>query len=364
MSSHLVPRLSTVAGRVVGALCALVLLAGCLLLAGCSAGSGATGHLGAGATPGSPAATSTPSGPVPSGSRPSGPGPSVSVSAVPAGPVSAAPARVPGRVLFGSYLDLPGLTTAQSLAKRRAEIGRDPRIVHLFYAWYDTLPDQVTLPAGSVLMISWRGTFYKEITSGGQDAMIARDAQALVRYRLPVFLRWGWEMDGHWYDWSGASNNRDPSGFVAAWRHIHDIFAAQGATNVAWVWSPNSKANPPEPWNATAHYYPGDAYVDWVGQSGYSYGRETPQYLFGAIVAGYGARKPIMISETGVSNSGGTTQPDWIAALATWIAKHPAVGALVWFDTVASGGSNWRTDSSAATMAAYRRLANLPLFSG
>jgi len=333
------PRVSTVAGAVPAAVLALLLA----LVAGC--------------TPGHRPGTG-PAGTAPATAAPAGP------AATTAGGLSPAPARVPGRVMFGSYLDLSGLTAAQSLARRRAETGRDPRIVHLFYDWYDPLPDRVALPAGAVLMLSWRGTFYRSINDGSADAMIVRDARALVRYRLPVFLRWGWEMDGHWYDWSGASNNQDPAGYVAAWRHLHDLFAAQGATNVAWVWSPNSRANPLVAWNATGNYYPGDSYVDWVGLSGYSYGRESPQYLFGTIVAGYGGRKPIMIAETGVSDSGGTTKPDWIAALGAWIAAHPAVGALVWFDTDAGGGTNWRIDTSAAAIAAYRALVTAPLFGG
>ncbi len=33
-------------------------------------------------------------------------------------------------------------------------------------------------------------------------------------------------------------NGDQPGEFVAAWRHVHDIFTSVGATNATWVWCP------------------------------------------------------------------------------------------------------------------------------
>ncbi|WP_376791077.1 hypothetical protein [Thermoflexus sp.] len=38
-----------------------------------------------------------------------------------------------------------------------------------------------------------------------------------------------------------------------------------------WVWSPNCASDPPEPWNDLHRCYPGDAYVDRIGLSGYNW---------------------------------------------------------------------------------------------
>jgi mannan endo-1,4-beta-mannosidase len=38
-------------------------------------------------------------------------------------------------------------------------------------------------------------------------------------------------MNGNWFSWNGDSANR-PADFVAMWRHVHDLFAHEGATNV------------------------------------------------------------------------------------------------------------------------------------
>ena len=46
-------------------------------------------------------------------------------------------------------------------------------------------------------------------------------------------------MNGNWFAWMEGVNGNQPGEYVAAWRHVHDIFTAVGATNVSWVWCPN-----------------------------------------------------------------------------------------------------------------------------
>jgi hypothetical protein len=301
--------------------------------------------------------------------------PSASASASPTAAATRSPSAptthnpvppVAGKTMLGSYLSLSGLSQPQASSLRRGQLGRDLRIMHIYYAWEDRLPRSFSgLPAGGIPLVSWRGTYYQTITSGSADAMIAANARELAAYRKPVLLRWAWEMNGSWYQWSGVRNDSRTAGFIAAWRRIHDIFRANGATNVAWVWGPNYYSKPVEPWNDLTQYYPGDAYVDWVAASGYGTGSLLPENLFGAVYQKYADRKPIMIAETSVLESGGTIKADWIDALASWITAHPALGALVWFDTDTDyGNKNWRTDSSAGAVAAFRRLANDPRFSG
>jgi hypothetical protein len=278
-----------------------------------------------------------------------------------------APQPVPGKVMLGSYLDIAGMDQKQSTALRREQLGRDPRIVHRYYAWMDPLPRTMPgLPADAILLVSWDGAPYSTINNGSQDALIAAAADALAAYGHPVFLRWAWEMNGNWYTWGGAKNGNDPGGFVAAWRRIHDIFTARRATNVAWVWGPNCYSVPDQSWNDMTRYYPGDAYVDWVAVSGYFASRETPDYLFGPVVRNYAGRKPIMIAETGALEKGGTVKADWIDQLAAYVVARPAIGALVWFDTDNDhgNGKNWRIDSTPSSLAAYRKLAHDPRFAG
>ena len=46
-------------------------------------------------------------------------------------------------------------------------------------------------------------------------------------------------MNGNWFPWSEGVNGNQAGEYVTAWRHVHDIFTAVGATNVTWVWCPN-----------------------------------------------------------------------------------------------------------------------------
>src|SRR4051794_4130528 len=74
------------------------------------------------------------------------------------GPAPAAPEAVtkgggpvpfrPGRAMLGAYLGLEGRSLTESLALRRRQLGRDERIVHVFYDFTDTLPKAIEgLPA-------------------------------------------------------------------------------------------------------------------------------------------------------------------------------------------------------------------------
>ena len=273
----------------------------------------------------------------------------------------------PGRAMLGSYLRLGGQSMQQSLALRRKQLGREQKIVHIFYAWRDSLPStRPEIADGSTLLISWHGTQHSEINGGGADKRIAAQARRLAGYRQPVLLRWGWEMNGNWFAWDGTHNGGKTAGYVQAWKRLHRIFRDEGAQNVAWVWSPNWNSGPGVSWNAYQHYYPGDAYVDWVGVSGYPFGGETPKTMFRGICAEYGARKPIMLTETAAIEHGGRSKADWITQLGAYVAATPSIGGVVWFDTDVHPGTseNFRIDSSSETLAAYRAMARSTRFSG
>lgn len=294
-----------------------------------------------------------------------GPAPSVAAQTVTAGG-GTVPFR-PGRTILGSYLALEGRSFVESLALRRRQTGREQRIVHVFYDWTDTLPARIDgLPAGATPMVSWRGTAYSDITSGGGDARIAQAARQLKRLGRPVLLRWGWEMNGDWYRWGAVRNGEDPGAYVECWKRIHRIFADEKAKNVSWVWSPNWNPAPVAEWNSFKALYPGDDYVDWVGVSGYNLHRETPDTLFDPVYREFSARKPLMITEVSAVDRGGRTKADWITLFAQWVETHPAVGGVVWFDTDTHPGyaEKWRVDTDADSLAAYVAMAKSVRFSG
>jgi beta-mannanase len=115
-------------------------------------------------------------------------------------------------------------------------------------------------------------------------------------------------------------------------------------------------------------YYPGDAYVDWMGFDGYNWGtvQTTSTWqafptIAGRIYPSLATKgKPIMIPETASAELGGD-KAAWIAGILPSLeTMFPSVKALVWFQM--NKETDWRIDSSAASEAAFVTMANDPYF--
>jgi hypothetical protein len=299
---------------------------------------------------------------------------------------SAAVARTSARLapgsgaMLGAYVDDTGrwvddATAEAGVTRLEAKLGRTIDIDQHYYAWTDRFPtglERWDVHGDRIPLLSWSGTKLDDILSGRFDSMIrdrARDVRALG---APVFLRWGWEMNGNWSSHDGSHNN--PAGttdgprlYVAAWRHIHDLFRAEGASNAVWVWSPNASDVPAAGWNHWTRYYPGDSYVDWVGIDGYNWGTTqswsswTPfASLVRPVYSDYARRKPIMVAETASAERGGD-KAGWLAGVKQSMKlSFPAVAALVYFDT--DKETAWSVTSSPRALRSFRALARDPYF--
>jgi hypothetical protein len=282
--------------------------------------------------------------------------------------------------LLGAYVDDTGrwvddATAEAGVTRLESMLGRTLDIDQHYYAWTDRFPtglEQWDVAGGRIPLISWSGTSLSDILSGRYDAMIHERALDVKALGAPVFLRWAWEMNGNWSSDDGSHNNAPgktdgPERYVAAWRHIHDIFTAAGATNAVWVWSPNASDVPAASWNHWTRYYPGDAYVDWVGIDGYNWGTTQPwsswtslASMIGPIYADYAGRKPIMVAETASAERGGD-KAQWLDAVRDALKTHfRGVAALVYFDE--NKETSWAVDSSADALRSFRALAQDPYF--
>jgi hypothetical protein len=195
-----------------------------------------------------------------------------------------------------------------------------------------------------------------DVIDGRHDRHITAWARAARRWRHPFFLRFDWEMNGGWFPWSEGVNGNTPGEFVAAWRHVHDIFRRVGATNVTWVWAPNidwERELTPLP-----GLYPGDRYVDWTALDGYNRGGPWKSFrgLFAStydeITRRIAPGKPMLVAETASTETGGD-KARWIADLfAVLPRRFPAIRGLVWFEKDEQG-MNWPLASSAAALEAF-----------
>jgi Glycosyl hydrolase family 26 len=261
-----------------------------------------------------------------------------------------------GTIYFGAK---PGYNQTDVTAFE-ALIGQRIAIRQVFVPWLTTWPDarqSDDWQHGRIPLVSWLGTTLADINSGSYDTMIHQRAKAVKALGFPIFIRPMHEMNGTWYAWS-----REPSAYIAAFRRIHNIFEQEGATNAVWIWCPSV---PQGDWDA---YYPGDAYVDWIGGDGYNWGTsrtgskwQSFSTIFGAFYSHYAERKPIMIAETGSAEQGGD-KAQWVAD-ARQALERDFPGIKAWIhQQYTDGAADWRVNSSATALDAYKALAADPYF--
>jgi hypothetical protein len=262
-------------------------------------------------------------------------------------------------VLLGQYYG------SGSVAQTTAKLGRTPPVHLTYYAWTDDWTGTVTkedLAAGRIPLVNWEPhkIDFTKIVDGSLDATIVARANGSKALRKKFFLDFAAEMNGD-EAWGG----NDAPLYVAAYRHIHDLFVVAGATNVVWAWCPNVTDIHGGNKN-TMDYYPGDAYVDWTGVDGYNWGTknggwQTFQQVFKDIYPLLVAKKkPIMIGEMSSAQAGGD-KGKWIdEIIPTLRTSFPLIKCLVWFDI--NKEADWRISSSPESEAAFIRMAKDPYF--
>jgi beta-mannanase len=191
----------------------------------------------------------------------------------------------------------------------------------------------------------------ESIIDGKFDTYIRAWARTLAAWKHPVLLRFAQESDGNWFPWSDYANGNHPGQFVLAWRHVHGIFERAGATNVKWVWSPAF---------ASTETFPGTKYVDILASTCQNAGKPLFARGWRSFAEGCGAdvdrlhrlapRLPIQLAETSSAEAGGN-KAVWIEQMWAYLAKHPEVTSMVWFNLVKE--TNWRIDSSPSAQRAF-----------
>lgn len=192
------------------------------------------------------------------------------------------------------------------------------------------------------------------IVAGDFDAYVRSWARGVASLGYPVAIRFAHEMNGYWYPWCEQSNGNGRGEYVRAWRHVHRIFDAAGARNAVWVWSPNVSYTNSTP---LTRLYPGDAYVDWVGLSGYygTVGKENYQ-SFDALFAPSRTelrrftRKPLVITEVGATDAAGR-KAEWITGMFRSLPRHRDIIGVIWYQAVKE--IDWRVGTSRASVTAF-----------
>jgi hypothetical protein len=201
-----------------------------------------------------------------------------------------------------------------------------------------------------------------KIASGAHDAYITEFAEQARDWGHPFFLRFDAEMNGFWFPWGAGVNGNKPRDFVAAWRHVHDIFTSVGATNATWVWCPNVDFL--RILSPLHKLYPGGKYVDWTCLDGFNWGEtkrsggwQTFDHVFHSTykrVLKIAPKKPMVIGEVATEERGGS-KPNWIKhTFRTIPKKYKKIRAVIWFDE-RDQGMNWPITSSKASTRAFAK---------
>jgi mannan endo-1,4-beta-mannosidase len=266
-----------------------------------------------------------------------------------------------GKPAGGRYLGISVPHTALIAPTERA-MGITANVVSLYYSIGQTVDMNtvMNLCAEHVLPILEFDSDtmpVSKITAGAADPYLKNLAQQIAIMHEPVGVDFDHEFNGKWYLW--GYRYIAPAQFVAAWRHIVTIFRQNGAGNAIWVWNPNVTMEPPSTTGDLQPWYPGNAYVNWVGLDGYYFGAgRNYANIFDHTISQVRAltKDPIIIMETGASPASGRVRA--ITNLFNGVTKTQGLLGLIYFDYDKDPDHNWYINNDPPALAAFRAGAS------
>ncbi len=308
-------------------------------------------------------------------------------------------------VYTGAFIDFGGEedhVTLESIEDFEKMVGKHQAIIASSSYWgeqnFPTENLNVIWRHGSLPLVFWSpwDKPYEEnhkpdrfsldsIIASRWDKYIDEWAEAAKAFGKPMIVDFANEPNGDWFPWSGIyyggsqwmpeqKNWLGPENYKAAYRHVVERVRSRGATNIKWMFHTNNYSSPLDTWNLAPSYYPGSAYIDWLGLSVYGQQfREEPNPDIPSLVdwpyqemCRIDPSKPVMIAEwaTGdfpfAADVHGMRKPEWInQALDLFRTKYPRVKAAVyWHERWQNDDqsySNLRVNSSVESLNAYRQ---------
>jgi len=267
----------------------------------------------------------------------------------------------------------------QSLTGQQSQVG------HVIVGWGQSTFAQIWPTLGPVPMLGFdngQGTMTMQaLARGTGDAYLLAMSESARGLGKPVYIRPFGEMNGHWNAYCAYDTNGTPRGIAYSTANFRKSFARiylimhggptvnatlkrlglppvsmEIPTNpfVKVIWNPQGYGSPDVPGNSAQAYYPGDRYVDVVGDDLYDIGGKAE---FAAADKLYKAHpsKPFSFPEWGLW---GIDDPKFVQQMATFVKSHPRTKLLSYFN--AKPGSIFDLASKPKSLAAYKRYI-LPL---
>jgi Glycosyl hydrolase family 26 len=260
---------------------------------------------------------------------------------------------------LGVYADgVPG--SVSGINRFAVATGRQPNVALYYSSWNERFKlafAQQAYSGGATVAVQIEPFHVSlaSIAAGRSDAYLASYARQVAGFGHPVIIGFAHEPDGSWYPWGAPDDS--PRTWIAAWRHVVDVFRSAGADNAIWLWTMNAQGAYAA---AVQQWWPGAAYVTWIGLDGYYVGGDsTFSAVFDpALAATRDLGKPVLIAETAVGPGTGD-QPAGIANLFAGVRAHRLLG-LIWFDKAQDHGQyheDWQLEGNRAATRAFRRQA-------
>jgi len=269
--------------------------------------------------------------------------------------------------------------TATQVSSVEQKIGRPLTVVKEYHDFsgqgsagtFPTPAETQLMNSGHVLHFAWTAKLWnnnttpswKDIAAGKYDSsVVVPEAKRLAAVNTPFFIDWDHEMEGKTRStWGTAAD------YIAAYRHIHSVFAANGVDKAVWAWVPTGYSGN---WNKVASYYPGNDVVDWIGWDPYNgtvKNWASPQQVFSSFygwldkgnLGSAAAAKPRMLGEYG--SVGDPNSPDrraqWLSQVPAAISALPELRAVEYWNQAAFALNN--TDYSGYTQAGHSTFAQM-----
>ena len=249
----------------------------------------------------------------------------------------------------------------QKLGLRFTTTARTQEIADAFdYGWADSISSHGGVP-WLTLVFSQNGktsldSSLTAITNGSDDAEITRWAQEITAYGKPLYLTVLPQADRNYAASSAVANGGIPQDVAPAWAHMRALFAAAGASNVSWVWTPGDPGN-------DAAYSPPAAQIDAVALTMAEFPKTTwvdPATAMDAAAAEH-PDKPLLLQ---VAVDGTPAQrAAWLNTLAEEVSLRSDVAAVVYQeagpvdDLSGKDALPWALTADTQTVAAFKHLS-------
>jgi hypothetical protein len=291
-----------------------------------------------------------------------------------------------------------GVFTGLSGGSSRAfesEVGKHPAVEGVFVTWgrrFESAFGQASFNHSRLMLHISTAQGYgapeqitlRAIAEGAGDGYLLSLSARIVQSGAPVYIRLFPEMDNAnnaycAFNQDGSSRGASHSlaSFRAAWRRVVLIVrggpvaaidtrlralglppvrgtsaAALAHPRVAFLWVPQTAGSPDTPANSAQAYYPGDAYVDWVGTDFYS---RFPN--FSGLQRFYSEHpgKPFAFGEWALW---GGDSPEWVNQLFSFMSTHHQVHMALYNQGERPNGPFRLTQYPSARRAIGQRLAS------